>query len=161
MSNSISQACILRPAFQLIIERSQQSITNASLSFRVANSFGNGIIEIQNSTGQLLGQVNVPQTDGWQVYTTIETTVNLPSGSQIIRLFANKGTFNFNWFEVVEGGITAKAKPTISFASLPIKGLGDADFELNATTENQETGLSMSSSDPCGGHPSAVYGAGQ
>ncbi|PWJ53367.1 putative secreted protein (Por secretion system target) [Dyadobacter jejuensis] len=119
-----------------------------TFKFRVANSFGNGIIEIKDVSGSVLGQIDVPRTGGWQVYTTIQTTANLSAGSQVVRLFANKGTFNFNWFEVVEGGVTAKAKPTISFASLPTKGLGDADFELSATTENQETGLSFSSSDP-------------
>jgi endoglucanase len=47
-------------------------------SFRVANSYGNGIIEIKNAAGAILGQVNVPQTGGWQSWVTVSTELPFP-----------------------------------------------------------------------------------
>ena len=73
-----------------------------NINLRVANSYGYGIIEVQNSLGEVLGQVNVPQTGGWQNYTTISTQVTLSPGSQVLRIYARRGTFNFNWFDLLK-----------------------------------------------------------
>ena len=97
------------------------SVATAGLhtfSFRVANSYGNGAIEIKDQSGNILGQVDVPRTGGWQNFTTIHTTASLTAGSQLIRILAKRGAFNFNWLEVTEGGVPVKAKAVISFASL-------------------------------------------
>lgn len=68
--------------------------------FRVANSWGNGVIEIKDGEGPALGQVSIPRTGGWQNFVTVSTTANLSAGNHNIRLFAQQGAFNLNWFEV-------------------------------------------------------------
>ena len=75
-----------------------------TLPFRVANSYGNGIIYLKAEDGSTLASVNVPRTGGWQNWTTISTTATLPAGSQVLRIYTNPGTWSFNWLEVKKSG---------------------------------------------------------
>ena len=115
-----------------------------TFGLRVANSYGQGVIYIKNTSAQVLGQVNVPQTGGWHNYTTINTTAYLPAGSQVLRIYANPGAFNLNWFELVFG--TVEGQSLISFSPLPTKQVGDAPFDLSATSNNTQTPITYTSS---------------
>lgn len=115
--------------------------------FRVANQYGNGRIEIRSESGGVLGSVDVPQTGGWQAWTTISTTATLTAGSQVVRLFAVRGTFNFNWFDVTPGGIVL-SPAVISFAELADKTTDDGEFNLVATSTNTSTPITFTSSNP-------------
>jgi endoglucanase len=118
-----------------------------TFNFRVANSYGNGIIEIRDKNALVLGQVDVPRTGGWQTYNTISTTATLTVGDQVIRIYAKKGTFNFNWFEINEGGPSAEpVLSVINFPEFPVHTLGDADFNLTATSNNTQTPITYTSS---------------
>jgi endoglucanase len=117
-----------------------------TLNFRVANAWGNGNIQIKNSEGNVLGSVDVPQTGGWQNYTTVLTTAVLPAGSQVIRLFANRGAFNFNWFELISGAVQGQS--VVTFAELGTRNVTDGTFNLIATSTNSETPVIFSSSNP-------------
>ncbi len=126
-----------------------------SVNFRVANSYGNGLIEFKNAAGAVLGQVAVPRTYGWQTWTTVSMTVNLPTGGQVLRIYANRGDFNLNWFEVLKSGktpvitpIPALAKAVITFPDLPRKNVGDAAYDLVATSTNTQTPITFVSSNP-------------
>jgi endoglucanase len=46
-----------------------------------------------------LGRFTVPQTGGMQGWKTINVIASLPAGNQTLRIFAEKGGWNFNWFE--------------------------------------------------------------
>jgi hypothetical protein len=49
--------------------------------------------------GEQVATVDVPDTGGWQDWTTVESdVVTLPAGTHTIRLTANGGSFNLNWF---------------------------------------------------------------
>lgn len=117
-----------------------------TVNFRVANQWGNGNIQFKNRSGAILGSVDVPQTGGWQKYTTIRTTVQLPAGSQVFRIFANRGAFNFNWFEVISGSVQSPS--VITFDPIPNKNLTDGAFNLTASSTNPETPVQFTSSDP-------------
>ncbi|QHV95041.1 carbohydrate-binding protein [Spirosoma endbachense] len=116
-----------------------------TFQFRVANSYGNGQIEIRSESGSVLGSVDVPRTYGWQTWTTVSTTATLPAGSQVLRLYAVRGAFNMNWFDVGQGG-TVVAPAVITFADLPAKTTDDGEFSLSATSTNTETPITFSSS---------------
>ncbi|GAB4025314.1 carbohydrate-binding protein [Spirosoma gilvum] len=118
-----------------------------TFQFRVANSYGNGVIFIKSEDGTTLGSVDVPRTGGWQNWQTISTTATLPAGSQVLRIYTNPGTWNFNWFNVIQGG-SVKAPATITFAALPNKTVGDPDFTLSATSNNAESPVTFTSSNP-------------
>jgi endoglucanase len=117
-----------------------------TFNFRVANSYGSGKIEITNTGTSVFGSVDVPQTGGWQSWTTIQTVANLTAGSQIVRLYANRGWFNFNWFEVIPGAVQDQS--VITFAALAAKNMGDYVFDLIATSNNTETPVTFTSSNP-------------
>lgn len=83
-----------------------------TLLLRVAAVSDGGKIEIRNSDSVVLATVNVPATGDWQKWTTISTTVQLPQGTQNIRLKSITGTnWNINWMQFL---LTAQS-------SLPIK----------------------------------------
>jgi hypothetical protein len=115
-----------------------------TINFRVANSWGNGNIQFKNTAGVVLGTVDVPQTGGWQNYITLRTTVNLEAGSQVFRIYANRGAFNFNWFEVIPG--SAQSQSVITFDPISDKNLTDGTFNLTASSTNAETPIVFTSS---------------
>ncbi|WP_461138698.1 carbohydrate-binding protein [Spirosoma pomorum] len=123
-----------------------------TVKFRVANSWGNGLIELKSATGAVLGQVDVPKTGGWQNWTTVTTSVTLPAGNQLLRLYANRGAFNLNWFDATVGATPppapVKIQAVITFAELPARTAGPEPFELKATSNNTETPITFTSSDP-------------
>ncbi|GLU56870.1 hypothetical protein Dfri01_63310 [Dyadobacter frigoris] len=119
-----------------------------TFNFRVFKSYGDGLIQIKNASGDILGQVEVP-ISGWQNYVTISTTATLPAGSQVLRLYADKGDFYFNWFEVISGGTAPVKSPSvITFGELPAKLMGSAPFELTVSSTNTETPITFVSSNP-------------
>ncbi|MDB5012329.1 MAG: hypothetical protein JWQ25_531, partial [Daejeonella sp.] len=71
-----------------------------AVGFRVASGTQGGQMQIRNSSGTVLATINVPGTGGWQTWTTVSTTVNLPAGSQTLRVYVvNSTSFNFNWMQ--------------------------------------------------------------
>jgi len=60
------------------------------------NPTGRGQIRSGMST---LAVLPVPGTGGWQSWKTIETTIPLQAGEQILRLFVSTGGWNINWLE--------------------------------------------------------------
>jgi hypothetical protein len=64
---------------------------------------------LSNSSGtNLSGSVNIPETGGWQTWTTVTATVTLPAGQQVLTL--NQDTAGFNIysaaFALASGGVT-------------------------------------------------------
>ncbi|WP_010182066.1 cellulase family glycosylhydrolase [Aquimarina agarilytica] len=81
-----------------------------TLKYRVASIVASG--KLQFKTGNTsLGTVSIPNTQNWQSWTTIETEVNLNSGSQTIELFAASGRFNINWFSLSKATNTTPPPP--------------------------------------------------
>ncbi|MDQ6480847.1 carbohydrate-binding protein [Dyadobacter sp. LHD-138] len=118
-----------------------------AFSFRVSNSYGDGVIEIKNTDGTILGQVDVPKTGGWQTYTTLHTTATLQAGNQILRIYAKKGAFNFNWFEAVSNSSTSEKVPAmITFDELPARIAGSGTFDLSASSTNTQIPVTFTSS---------------
>jgi hypothetical protein len=71
------------------------------INFRVASAInGAGPLQVRNASGTVLASVNIPNTGGWDTYTTVSTPVTLPAGKQTLRVYASLGGWNFNWFEI-------------------------------------------------------------
>ncbi|GAB3342638.1 hypothetical protein GCM10027299_57630 [Larkinella ripae] len=116
-----------------------------AFKFRVAKQWGEGKIELRNTAGAVLTTVEVPITGGWQSWTTVSGTATLPAGSQVLRVHAVKGDWNFNWLDVQSTAPTAVSS-VITFAALPDKTVGDAPFNLVASSTNTETAITFASS---------------
>eukprot|EP00804_Cyclotella_cryptica_P018038 CCRYP_008322-RA/>CCRYP_008322-RA protein AED:0.05 eAED:0.05 QI:1251/1/1/1/1/1/2/224/695 len=81
-------------------------------SARVASQQGGGLIDVQVD-GVSVAILQVPNTNGWQSWTTIYADVALTSGEHIIKLAYPYGNFNLNWFSFSKGsGNFPTRKPT-------------------------------------------------
>ena len=118
-----------------------------TFQFRVANSWGNGRVDIRDEAGATLSSIDIPRTGGWQNWSTISTTATLQAGSQVLRIYSVRGAWNFNWVTVSQGGIVL-APAVISFGALPDKTTDDGDFNLIATSNNTDTPIIFTSSNP-------------
>ncbi|HYH16428.1 MAG TPA: tyrosinase family protein [Flavisolibacter sp.] len=78
------------------------------MTFRVAkgSSSSTSQLQVRNSSGNRLATVNIPYTGGSNIFTTINTTLTLPAGSQTLRIYSNYGGWVFNWFEIVSSNST-------------------------------------------------------
>ncbi|MDH3381470.1 MAG: carbohydrate-binding protein, partial [Flavobacteriaceae bacterium] len=75
---------------------------NYKVKFRVAaqNSGGKiGLFLLVNGVENQLLTVNIPQTGGWQTWTTVEANANIPQGIHTIRMKVLSPEFNLNWME--------------------------------------------------------------
>ena len=82
---------------------------NTLLNFRIARNSGTDAshieVRIGSQTGTLIGQVDVPETGGWQTWETVSIPVSPVVGQQdIFLVFVETGTtngdslFNLNWW---------------------------------------------------------------
>lgn len=92
------------------------STGNYTFNFRVASQYANGKIEVRSGNGTVLGSTAIPNTGGWQAWTTVNTSIPLTAGTQTLRIYAQKGGWNLNWFEAVNGVVT----PPITASKIPI-----------------------------------------
>jgi hypothetical protein len=76
-----------------------------TVTFRIAaESAVTDGFHLSNSSGtNLSGSVNVPDTGGWQTWTTVTATVTLPAGEQTLTLDQDNGGWNVNWLSFASG----------------------------------------------------------
>lgn len=77
-----------------------------NLKFRVTSPNSNAKFDVKTSTGLVLATVTVPNTGGWQSWTTTEKVLTLQAGTQVIRLQSLADGYNINWIEINTGGST-------------------------------------------------------
>jgi hypothetical protein len=96
-------------------------------------------LHIASSSGaNLSGNINVPNTGGWQTYTTATATVTLPAGQQTLTLAEDNGGFNIRYLtftrpEAPFGGTPAAVPGTVQAANYDTGGQGTA---YNVTSVN-------------------------
>jgi beta-glucanase (GH16 family) len=71
------------------------------IRLRVASPGGATASVDLNSGTILLGNFPIPNTGGWQNWTTVTRTVTLNAGNYSLGVFAQTANWNFNWIEVV------------------------------------------------------------
>ncbi len=71
--------------------------------YRVASPNGTGVLSLDLNGGQVqLGTLGVPNTGGWQNWTTISHTVNITAGTYNVGIFASTGGWNINWWRATK-----------------------------------------------------------
>lgn len=83
-----------------------------TVRYRVASLNGGGSVQLR-SGATTLATTAIPATGGWQVWQTVTATVNLPAGSQTLRIHAAAGGFNLNWAELNATAASGMAIPGI------------------------------------------------
>lgn len=78
-----------------------------SLSVRVASTNSNGMIRFiliddfyEEQDDLVIAELNIPNTGGWQSWSSISQTVDLPQGFYKLRLYIVSPEFNVNWFKL-------------------------------------------------------------
>src|SRR5690606_30573233 len=77
------------------------------IRMRVASPVGGTASVDLNGGSILLGNFSIPNTGGWQNWTTVTRTVNINAGTYSLGVFAQTGDWNFNWIEVVPANATS------------------------------------------------------
>src|ERR1700689_3453117 len=77
-----------------------------TVSFRVASPYGvTDALHITNSSNvNLTGSVAVPNTGGYETWTTVTATVTLPAGVQTLTVNQDSNGFNFHYLAFATGG---------------------------------------------------------
>jgi hypothetical protein len=71
-----------------------------TISYRVASLSGGGVITPNlDANATVLPAVNVPSTGGWQTWTTVTQTVNLPAGTHNFGIYATAAGWNIEWIK--------------------------------------------------------------
>jgi predicted esterase len=79
---------------------------------RVASQMTGGQFQLRNTSGTVLATFSVPNTNGWQAWTTITATVSLPAGQQTLRILSvSAASWNINWLELVASSGPAPNTP--------------------------------------------------
>ncbi len=87
------------------------------VDYRVSSTGTTGRIDLRRGT-TTLASTTVPNTGGWQVWTTVTANVNLNSGSQTIRVYASGGGFNINWLRFTSTNPTPTPPPSGNYISI-------------------------------------------
>lgn len=111
-----------------------------TVNFRVATMFNGPQFQLQNSGGNVLATVNVPNTGSFQSWQTVSATVNLTAGQQTLKIYTNNanGGWNFNWMEFVQATV-ANLSPVVN-----------AGWAQTISLPTSSVNLSGSASDPDG-----------
>ena len=69
-----------------------------TVQFRVASTSSGRQLQLKRGSTTLC-TITVPNTGGWQTWTTISATASLTAGAQTLRLTTTTGGFNVNWVQ--------------------------------------------------------------
>ncbi|MFA0963651.1 carbohydrate-binding protein [Roseivirga sp. BDSF3-8] len=76
-----------------------------NVQYRVASPNNGGAIQLERAGGSTVyGQVSVPNTGGWQNWTTVSHTVNLSAGQQQLAIYIPTAGYNINWLRISSPG---------------------------------------------------------
>lgn len=110
-----------------------------SVAFRVASAGAGGAIEIRANSpdGPLVGSVAVPNTGGWQAWSTVSTDIEPTSTDSLYFVASSPGQdgslFNVNWMEFDGEGVSSNRAPAIeSLTATPDTGTPPLDVEFAA-----------------------------
>jgi len=73
------------------------------VEYRVASPNSSRQLSLDlNGGATVLGYVTIPNTGGWQNWTTVSHTVNINAGTYNFGIFAQSGGWNINWWKITK-----------------------------------------------------------
>jgi hypothetical protein len=116
---------------------------NYKVEYRVADLYATGVITLMLD-GTALGDMAVPNTTGWQKWTTVSHTVPLTAGDHTLRIHAKSSPWNLNWFQLTKATNPDNVPPTVSLTA-PLNGAqfnAGANISLTATAADSDGTIS-------------------
>lgn len=92
-----------------------QTAGTYNIDFRVASAVAGGVFHLEVDNNNVTGTLNVPNTGGWQNWTTVSKNgVNLSVGAHVLKWVTDAAGGNYNWLNVSlsSGSPTATNTPT-------------------------------------------------
>lgn len=87
-----------------------------TVQYRVASPNNGGVIQLEKAGGSpVYGQVSVPNTGGWQNWTTVSHNVSMSAGQQQIAIYIPTAGYNINWLRISSPG-AREAMPELHMA---------------------------------------------
>ncbi|HYG37233.1 MAG TPA: RICIN domain-containing protein [Cytophagales bacterium] len=84
------------------------------VEYRVASPNSNAVLSLDLNAGSVqLGTRAIPNTGGWQNWTTVSHTVNINAGTYNFGIFAQTGGFNINWWRISKSSGARLGEPEI------------------------------------------------
>ena len=93
------------------------------IEYRVASAVTGARISSDLNAGSIqLGNVNIPNTGGWQNWQTVSQTVNVNAGTYNFGIFIQSSGVNINWFRITKSGagLAAKSAASEDFVALNV-----------------------------------------
>ena len=117
------------------IENNSDS-TDLEITFRLAAQAAGGVFTYYIDNVKM-GQITVPNTGAWQTWQSVMKTISLPKGKHYLKLFANTGGFNVNFFEIkgITTGNAELKRERISVYPNPVSS--QLVVEANGLTHNK------------------------
>jgi alpha-L-fucosidase 2 len=106
-----------------------------NVTFEVASPSGvTDGFHLSNSSGtNLTGSVNVPETGGWETWTTVTATVTLPAGQQVLTWNQDNGGYNFDSAAFAATSLPYNVNAIYTNGSTYSSGGADGANSLSAT----------------------------
>src|SRR6202453_790886 len=141
-----------------------------TVSLRLASPNGvtDGLHIASSSGANLSGSVNVPDTGGWQTWTTVTVSVTLPAGQQTLTVYQDNGGWNIHQISFASSTTPPADTVTVSSpgnqtgtvgtaASLKVSGTDSVSGQtLTFSATGLPAGLSISSSGLISGTPTTA-----
>jgi beta-glucanase (GH16 family) len=110
------------------------------VEYRVASQSGGGRLSLDLNAGStVLGALDVPNTGGWQNWTTISHTVNVSAGTYNVGVFAAAGGWNLNWIRITPLSGARTVQETIASGSFTLYP-SPVQNQLNIVSSEDLTG---------------------
>ncbi|KFF03458.1 glycosyl hydrolase family 18 protein [Flavobacterium reichenbachii] len=82
-----------------------------TIEYRVASAVSGARLSSDLNAGTIqLGNVDVPNTGGWQNWQTVSQTVNVNAGTYNFGIYIQNTGVNLNWFKITKSGAALAAK---------------------------------------------------
>jgi dienelactone hydrolase len=106
------------------------------VNYRVASLNGGGSLRLEKlGGGTVYGTIAIPKTSGWQNWTTVSQTIQLPAGSLDIALVGATGGFNVNWISFGTHSVNIAYNKPVAVTSIQGTGYeGSKAVDANGTT---------------------------
>ncbi|WP_232735278.1 RICIN domain-containing protein [Flavobacterium sp. 5] len=122
-----------------------------TIEYRVASAVAGGKLSSDLNAGTIqLGNVDIPNTGGWQNWQTVSQTVNVNAGTYNFGIYIQNTGMNINWIKITKVGagstvITALAKTTNKEAVTTELSIypSPAESTLYVTTEVSDERVSI------------------
>ncbi|MGO8670756.1 MAG: glycoside hydrolase family 3 C-terminal domain-containing protein, partial [Capsulimonadaceae bacterium] len=109
-----------------------------TVGIRIASPNAGNVVDLRTPMGAALtGPVSVPETGGYQDWTTVNATCTLPAGQQVIQVFEDTGGYNLHYLTFTSGA-SAPSTPTNLTATA-----GNAQVSLSWTASSGATSYSV------------------